>query len=268
MQSHGPFLRLPSLPWLVAFSVRRPSGTMGMIWVPCSYRVSRNCRSGGFCISLSLYFQGSPGPAGPRGSIGRPGFWGRKVNIISHWFQMRGTEGSYISSLTVWKFFTWWLNPSTMLNHLHAASGFSPISGCRLPYRSPVSRKLPLLQGESYLPFTKHCWESLQFPYSLSSNAFVGWDEWIDLNLFSRPLSVSPRLTMAKVAVVEMDKSQQLASCAPHSSAFVLQALGSVWLQRSPLVKASKYFHIWAQDLRFLFLWSHFSIGQLFKLSC
>lgn len=184
--------------------------------------------------SLSLYFQGSPGPAGPRGSIGRPGFWGRKVNIISHWFQMRGTEGSYISSLTVWKFFTWWLNPSTMLNHLHAASGFSPISGWRLPYCSPVSRKLPLLEGESYLPFTKHCWESLQFPYSLSSNAFAGWDEWIDLNLFPYPLSVSPRLTMAKVAVVEMDKSQQLASCAHHSSAFVLQALGSVWLQRSP----------------------------------
>lgn len=39
---------------------------------------------------------------------------------------------------------------------------------------------------------------------------------------------------MAKGAVVEMDKSQQLASRAPHSSAFILQALGSVWLQRSP----------------------------------
>lgn len=47
-----------------------------------------------FASLFLFYFQGSPGPAGPRGSIGRPGFWGRKVNIISHWFQMWGAKGS------------------------------------------------------------------------------------------------------------------------------------------------------------------------------
>lgn len=159
----------PLFPGSLPFLLRRLLGLLGMTWIKCylvPFGVSRNCCRGGFCISLSLYFQGSPGPAGPRGNIGRPGFWGKKVTLFLFVFKY---WESYIFSWAVWKF----LNDSTQASHSSREflTVYLPLGSCS-HYK------------ESYLPITKHCWESPQLLHSLSRNAFVGWDEWMDLNSF------------------------------------------------------------------------------------
>lgn len=71
---------------------------LGKMWAGNLFLVDfQELCSSAFFISFTIYFQGSPGPVGPRGDIGRPGFGGRKVNIISCWFQIQGTKAATFS---------------------------------------------------------------------------------------------------------------------------------------------------------------------------